>query len=117
MVTFVPFLILGDTFTRTIGTILFVSFVIVYLLIVVGMVWVELAERRIPIQYANRTNSAYGGRQNFLPIKINTAGVIPVIFASTLLTIPVTVVNLINKESAVNFVNNYNCQPKERMIQ
>ena len=100
-------LILGDTFTKTIGTILFSSFVIVYLLIIVGMVWVELAERRIPIQYANRTNSAYGGRQNFLPFKINTAGVIPVIFASTLLTIPVTVVNLINKESAINFVNNY----------
>ena len=65
------------------------------------------SERRIPIQYANRTNSAYGGRQNFLPIKINSAGVIPVIFASTLITIPVTIVNLINNEKAINFVNSY----------
>jgi preprotein translocase subunit SecY len=90
-----------------VGGMIFASFVLIYLLIIVGMVWVQLAERRIPIQYANRTNSAYGKHQNFLPIKINSAGVIPVIFASTLIAIPVTIVNLINNETAVEFVNNY----------
>ena len=89
------------------GSFLFGAFIIIYVLVIVGMVWIQLAERRLPIQYANRTNSAYGGRQNFLPIKINSAGVIPVIFASTLITIPVTIVNLINNEKAINFVNNY----------
>ena len=100
-------LILAGTFTKVIGSLLFGAFVIIYLLIIVGMIWIQLAERRIPIQYANRTNSAYGGHQNYLPIKINSAGVLPVIFASTLLTIPVTIVNLIKNQKAINFVNTY----------
>ena len=100
-------LVLAETFNTAVGTLLFSSFAIIYLLIIVGMVWIQLAERRIPIQYANRTNSAYGGHQNFLPIKINSAGVIPVIFASTLITIPVTIVNLIKNEAAIAFVEKY----------
>ena len=100
-------LVLAETFNTVVGSLLFGSFVIIYLLIIVGMVWIQLAERRIPIQYANRTNSAYGGHQNFLPIKINSAGVMPVIFASTLIAIPVTVVNLIKNEAAINFVTKY----------
>ena len=100
-------LILGGTFNTVLGSILFAAFVIIYILIIVGMVWIQLAERRIPIQYANRTNSAYGGHQNFLPVKINSAGVIPVIFASTLITIPVTIVNLIKNEAAIAFVEKY----------
>lgn len=100
-------LVTAGTFSTTVGSLLFAAFVIIYILVIIGMVWIQLAERRIPIQYANRTNSAYGGRQNFLPIKINSAGVIPVIFASTLITIPVTIVNLINNEKAINFVNSY----------
>ena len=88
-------LVMAGTFSKVLGTVLYASFIIIYLLIIIGMVWIQLAERRIPIQYANRTNSAYGGHQNFLPIKINSAGVIPVIFATTLITIPLTIVNLI----------------------
>ncbi len=100
-------LINGELFTKGAGTALFVAFIILYLAIIVGMVWIQLAERRIPIQYANRTNSAYGGHQNYLPIKINSAGVMPVIFASTLITIPVTIVNLIKNDNAIAFVNKY----------
>ena len=100
-------LVLAGTFNTVVGSLLFAAFIIIYLLIIVGMVWIQLAERRIPIQYANRTNSAYGGHQNFLPIKINSAGVIPVIFATTLITIPLTIVNLIKNDTAINFVNNY----------
>lgn len=100
-------LVLAETFSTALGSILFGSFVVIYLLIIIGMVWIQLAERRIPIQYANRTNSAYGGHQNFLPIKINSAGVMPVIFASTLIAIPVTVVNLIKNQTAIDFVAKY----------
>lgn len=100
-------LVMNGTFSKALGSTLFPSFIIIYVLVIVGVVWIQLAERRIPIQYANRTNSAYGGHQNFLPVKINSAGVIPVIFASTLITIPVTIVNLINNEKAINFVNSY----------
>ena len=89
------------------GITLFIVYIICYILIIVGIIWVQLAERRIPIQYSNRTTSAYGAQQSFLPIKINSAGVIPVIFASVLTTIPGTIVTLIGNESAINFVNNY----------
>ena len=100
-------LVISGPFKTSVGIPLFASFVVIYLLIVIGVIWVQLAERRIPIQYANRSNSAYGGHQNYLPIKINSAGVIPVIFASTLITIPVTVVNLMKKPGAIAFVEKY----------
>ena len=100
-------LILSGTYTNVIGIILFSVFVLVNLLIIIGIVYTQLAERRIPIQYSNRTNTAYSSEQSFLPIKLNSANVIPVIFASTLITIPVTIVNLINNQGAIDFVNNY----------
>ena len=100
-------LVVSGPFKTSVGIPLFASFVVIYMLIVIGVIWVQLAERRIPIQYANRSNSAYGGHQNYLPIKINSAGVIPVIFASTLITIPVTIVNLMKKPNAIAFVDKY----------
>ncbi len=89
------------------GILYFALFVILYLGIVVSVIFIQEAERRIAVQYSNRTNSAYGARQSFLPIKINSASVIPVIFASTLISIPTTIAQLTGKESFANFVNNY----------
>ncbi len=86
---------------------MFILFVIVYILVLVGVIYTELAERRIPIQYANRTNSAYGAEQSYLPIKLNSAGVIPVIFAQIILTIPSTVAALLNSEKAIAFMNKW----------
>lgn len=100
-------LITSGTFKTGVGIALFAAFVLVYLLIVIGIIWVQLAERRIPIQYANRTNSAYGGHQNYLPIKINSAGVIPVIFATMLLSLPGTIVNFMGNEKAIQFCEKY----------
>jgi preprotein translocase subunit SecY len=56
------------------------------------VVWFERAQRRIPIQYAKRQvgNRMYGGQASFLPLKVNTAGVIPPIFASSLILLPAT---------------------------
>ena len=101
------YLITNNTGNSAIGLALFCAFVIIYLLIIVGVIWVQLAERRIPIQYSNRTNSAYGGQQTFLPIKLNAAGVIPVIFASTLITVPATIATFLKNEAAQNFMNKY----------
>lgn len=100
-------LVVAGTYSNIVGSILFAVFIIVYILIIVGVVWMQLAERRIPIQYSNRTNSAYGAQTTFLPIKLNSAGVMPVIFASTLIAIPTTIVNLIGNEAAINFVNKF----------
>lgn len=98
---------INGEFTLTIGIILFIVFILVYILVLVGIIYIQLAERRIPIQYANRTTSAYGNQQSYLPIKINSAGVMPVIFAQILLTVPSTIVGFIGNETAINFVNNY----------
>ena len=99
--------ITDNTHAGWVGILLFAIFVIAYILIVVGIIWIQLAERRIPIQYSNRTTSAYGSQQSFLPIKVNSAGMIPVIFASIITTIPATIVGLSGKQAAIDFVNKY----------
>ena len=74
---------------------------IIILLIAVGVtggiVYVETGQRRIPIQYARRVvgRRVYGGQSSHLPLKVNTAGVIPPIFASSILVFPATVATFI----------------------
>ena len=92
----------------TLGIIKFILFVILYFAIVIGVVFIQESERRIPIQYANKSTNAYGSAaQSFMPIKINTSGVIPVIFASSLLSVPGIIAQVINKEGFTLFVQKY----------
>ena len=70
--------------------VLFIAVILIYLAVLLGVTFLELAKRRIPIQYANR-QSGQGKSTSDLPIKLNTAGVIPVIFASTILSIPLSI--------------------------
>ena len=93
--------------TTVLGLLLFLLFVFIYLLIIVGVIFIDKAERRLPIQYSTRTSSAYGSEQNYIPIRLNSAGVIPVIFASVLISIPGTIANFINNDAFTNFVNKY----------
>jgi preprotein translocase subunit SecY len=69
------------------------------LLIVVAVIFVEQAQRRIPVQYAKRMvgRKMYGGQSTYIPLKVNQAGVIPIIFASSLLYIPVLLSSIVNK--------------------
>ena len=99
--------ITGTKYSNLLGTSLFSIFILSYVIIIIGIVWISLAERRVPIQYSNRTTSAYGASQNYLPIKINSAGVMPVIFASILTTVPATIVQLIGSDKAAKFVEKY----------
>ncbi len=101
-------LILGRTGSLFIGIVGFILFVLLYLLIVVGVVFEECSERRIPIQYSNRTTSAYGQKQNYIPFKLNSAGVMPVIFASVLLSIPSFIAGILGDSSGFSiFVSKY----------
>lgn len=97
----------GTTQVITLGIIKFILFVLVYFGIIIGMIFVQESERRIPIQYANKSTSAYGASQSFMPIKINSAGVIPVIFASSLLSVPSIIAQVIKKDSVTLFVQKY----------
>jgi preprotein translocase subunit SecY len=67
------------------------------LVIIVGVVFVEQGQRRIPVQYAKRMvgRRMYGGTSTYLPLKVNQAGVIPVIFASSLIYIPQLITQLV----------------------
>lgn len=70
---------------------LFVLIILLYIGILVAVTYLELAKRKVPIQYANR-RPGQGQTDSNLPIKLNTSGVIPVIFASTILSIPLSVI-------------------------
>ncbi len=88
------------------GILFFILFVIIYLLIVIGVIFEQTAERRIPIQYANKSTSVLG-KQNYIPFKLNSAGVIPVIFASSLLSIPAFFASMIKNPKYSQFIQKY----------
>ena len=90
-----------------VGLLIYLVFILLYIFIIVGVIFIDKAERRLPLQYANRTTSAYGGEQTYIPIRLNSAGVMPVIFASVLISIPATVANFVKNTGFTNFVNNY----------
>lgn len=78
---------------------IFITVILLYLVILLGVVYLQIATRKIPVQYANRQQ----GRNNSnIPIKLNSAGVIPVIFASTILSIPLTFAQLFNSNMNQN---------------
>lgn len=88
------------------GIMIFVAFVLIFVAIIIGVIYVETAERRIPIQYANKSTSMLG-KQNYIPFKLNSAGVMPVIFASALLSIPQILSSVLKKEGFTLFVQKY----------
>jgi len=69
-----------------------IAFVIIALGVIVSVIWITTGERRIPVQYAKRIvgRRMMGGTSTFIPLKVNMAGVIPVIFASSMMLIPTT---------------------------
>ena len=78
--------------------VLAVSVVIIYLLMIAYIVWMDNAERRIPVQYAKRVvgRKMYGGQNTHIPIKVNMSGVMPIIFASSILSLPPTINLFVN---------------------
>ena len=100
-------LVTSGNFSTGAGVAWFILFVLVYVLILVGVIFIETAQRRIPIQYSNRTSTAYNKEQSYIPIKLNSASVMPVIFASAFIGIPSLIASVIKNEAFKNFVNNY----------
>ncbi len=88
------------------GILTFVLFVVVFLGIIVGVIFEECAERRIPIQYANKSTSMLG-KQNYIPFKLNSAGVMPVIFASALISIPQIIASFVRNANFSLFITKY----------
>lgn len=71
----------------------FIGMIVVFLVLIVGVVFVDLGERRVPVQYAKRVvgRKMYGGQSTHIPLKINASGVLPLIFASAIMQFPSTI--------------------------
>ena len=85
----------------------FILFLVLYVGIIVGVVFIEKSERRVPIQYSNRTQTAYGAKQTYIPFKLDSAGVMPVILASSLISIPSLIAAFIKNDNFSLFINKY----------
>ena len=89
----------GANIFRSKGWPLFTVVCLLGLLVVVAVIFVEQAQRRIPVQYAKRQvgRRMYGGSSTYIPLKVNQAGVIPIIFASSLLYLPTLLTSIVNR--------------------
>jgi len=92
--------------TGFLGILKFILFIVVLLLIIVGVIYVETAQRRLPIQYSNKSTSLKSG-QNYIPFKLNSSGVMPVIFASAIMSIPQIIATFIKNDSVSLFISKY----------
>ena len=101
----------GGSILQTRGGVVFAVVCVFAVLIIGAVVYVEQAQRRIPVQYAKRMvgRRMYGGTSTYLPLKVNQAGVIPVIFASSLLYLPQLITQLQGNETGPvrRFFENY----------
>ncbi|MEE8592772.1 MAG: preprotein translocase subunit SecY [Candidatus Bipolaricaulota bacterium] len=81
------------------------AFIVLLIVVVAGMTMVQQGQRKISIQYAKRTmgRRIYGGHSSHLPLRVNQSGVIPVIFATALLTFPITIFSALNWTAASTY--------------
>ena len=95
------------------GTAWLIALIIVGILVLVAIVFVEQGQRRIPVQFAKRVvgRRMYGGQSTYIPLKVNQAGVIPIIFASSVLYLPVIAGNILPADgwgaSVQRFINDH----------
>jgi len=86
----------------------YLLFVVLSVLVIVGVVLINEGRRNIPVSYAKRVrgNKMYGGASTYLPLNINPAGVIPIIFAISFLMLPSMLASFLGWSSVANFLNN-----------
>ena len=85
-----------------------IAIVVIFLLVIAFIVWMTRAERRVPVQYAKRVQGRkqYGGQNSHIPFKVNMSGVMPIIFASSILMLPTMILSFrdLTVESTFNKV-------------
>ncbi len=97
------------TVTRTIGILTVLLFVLFALAVIVGIIIITEGTRKVPVQYAKRVvgRKMYGGQSTHIPLKVNQAGVIPIIFASSLLQVPATIAYMVPNSGYARFIDKY----------
>lgn len=100
------------TTASTLNAVFTGALVAIFIIVVAAVVTMEGGQRRIPVQYAKRVvgRKMYGGQQTYIPLKVNTAGVIPIIFASSLLFFPGQMARYIQQPWAQDFANRFTGQ-------
>jgi preprotein translocase subunit SecY len=95
------------------GNIVFAIVLLAGIGMILAIVFVEQGQRRIPVHFAKRVvgRRMYGGQSTYIPLKVNQAGVIPIIFASSVLYFPVLLSNVIQQKTIVDWINEYLVQP------
>ncbi len=95
-------LIVGAEGVSTVGIVTALAIIVGAIVFVSGVVFVQQAERRIPVQYAKKVvgRKMYGGQNTHIPLKLAMAGVMPVIFASSFLTFPAMIIPMFNNNIA-----------------
>jgi preprotein translocase subunit SecY len=90
----------GAAVLREDGNVKFAAVVLIALAVLVAIVFIEQGQRRIPVQFAKRVvgRRQYGGQSSYIPLKVNQSGVIPIIFASSVLYLPVLLTNVLPTE-------------------
>jgi preprotein translocase subunit SecY len=98
----------GNAILAQKGPTLFTALILIGLGVIVAIVIMEQGQRRIPVQYAKRVvgRRMYGGSSTYIPLKVNQAGVIPIIFASSVLYIPTLLQNTIQNAGLQSFISN-----------
>src|SRR6202165_149675 len=88
------------------GNVKFVTIIVVTISLLVAIVFVEQGQRRIPVTFAKRVmgRRMYGGQSPYIPLKVNQAGVIPIIFANSVLFLPVLFANVVPWTGVRNFI-------------
>lgn len=86
-----------------------VGVLVMGVVLTVAVVFMEMGQRRIPVQYARRQvgRRSYGGQSTYIPLKVNQSGVIPVIFASSLMYLPGLAAQLSGSQAFINWTNQY----------
>ncbi len=92
---------LGDNFTG-LNLFFYILIIVLYVAMIVAVVFFEGAVRKVPVQYANRQANLPQQQGSDIPIKLNSASVIPVIFASTILSIPLTIVGVMGLSTSTS---------------
>ena len=102
-------MIVSPAYHLAVGILLGVLSIVITLGMVVLIVWVTHSERRIPIQYAKRVvgRKMYGGQATNLPIKLNMTGVMPIIFASSIVSVPATIAAFMSENWFTKWVNRW----------
>lgn len=99
----------GSVIYSQVGKFQFFTILLIGIGMIAAIVFVESGQRRIPVQFAKRVvgRRMYGGQSTYIPLKVNQSGVIPVIFASSILSFPALIATALNNEWLQDITNKY----------